>query len=135
MTLRRRTLPLRTISSTDLSLPPTGAHRPAISSLTNPASEITAEAETSTTPSNTQERVQVTTQTEAGSKLDQNIRNILQIIVRYGERPIFDTTVGQYIIDVLDENEIQFENPLYDKIIQEFRLHKNDENFNAENFR
>ena len=68
------------------------------------------------------------------TNLDKNICNLLKVLIKYGERPLFETTVGQYIIEELTANEITFENPLYDKILQEYKAHMNDEGFTAETF-
>ena len=67
-------------------------------------------------------------------RLDQNICNLLQVIVRYGEYPLFDTTVGNYVLEELQNDQIHFENPLYEEVLGEFRAHKDDEGFQAETF-
>lgn len=73
-------------------------------------------------------------------KLEENIRNLLQVLIRYGERPMFADdngnveTVGEYILRELDDNQIVFENPLYAKVIEELKIHINDPGFVAEDF-
>ena len=54
-------------------------------------------------------------------RLDANIRNLLQVLVKYGNYPFFDTTVGEYIISELEADQIVFENPLYEKLINEYK--------------
>ncbi len=66
--------------------------------------------------------------------LDTNIRNILQVLIRYGHMPLFDSNVGQYIIDSLNEDNINLQNPIYNMVLQEFTLHQNDPDFDAEQF-
>lgn len=74
------------------------------------------------------------------SKFDQNYRNLLQLIVRSGERPLFrqeDGTiiqVGEYILSQLEADAIEPPTPLYRKVIEEYAAHKADEGFVAENF-
>lgn len=67
-------------------------------------------------------------------RLDANIRNLLQILVKYGNYPFFDTTVGEYIISELEADQIVFENPLYEKLINEYKEHSAEPDFVAENF-
>lgn len=73
-------------------------------------------------------------------KFDQNYRNLLQLIVRSGERPLFrqeDGTiiqVGEYILSQLEADAIEPPTPLYRKVIEEYAAHKADEGFVAENF-
>lgn len=93
--------------------------------------EETVPAPDTATPAATTSPLQPATD---GSKIDHNIRNLLQILVKYGDYALFDTTVGQYILDELEANGIQFENPLYEKMLQEYSLHKDDEGFCAESF-
>ncbi len=73
-------------------------------------------------------------------KLNENIQNILQVLVRYGDRTLYTNedgttcSVGQYILTDLDNDQIVFQHPLYRKIIEELRLHLNEEGFCAETF-
>ncbi len=68
-------------------------------------------------------------------RLEENILNLLQVLVKYGDYPLFEgSTVGQYILDELNANHIQFEDPLYEKIINEYVAHQADEGFKAEAF-
>ncbi len=73
-------------------------------------------------------------------KLDENIRNLLQVLIRYGNLPLFageDGTVisvGQYVLSDLDSDGIEFQNPIYQKVLEELRKHLTDENFVAETF-
>ena len=59
------------------------------------------------------------------SHRERNIFNLLQVIVRYGERIIFQTadrsiTVGEYIISELKNDCIDIPNPLHRQIIDEY---------------
>ncbi len=76
----------------------------------------------------------------AGSKLDENYRNLLQVIIRYGERPLYQLegdqyiNVGDYIIQTLQEDAIEAPNALYQKVIAEFLGHEKEPGFAAERF-
>lgn len=74
------------------------------------------------------------------NKLDENIRNLLQVLVRYGGKILYTDdegtgiTVGQYVLTDLDTDRIEFDNPIYSKVINELRLHLNEPDFCAETF-
>lgn len=74
------------------------------------------------------------------SKLEKNILNLLQVLVRYGERPLFQDeagiiqSVGDYILNDLERDSIVLENPLHNKIIDEYKAHCSDNGFAAETF-
>lgn len=73
-------------------------------------------------------------------QLDENFRNLLQMIVRYGEKPLYQfddgsfINVGNYIIETLKGDSIEAPNALYQKVIDEFIAHQQDEGFEAERF-
>lgn len=70
--------------------------------------------------------------------LEQNYYNLMQLIVRYGERPIEvdDSvyTIGEVIIYTLEGDEIAPPVPVYQTIMDEFKAHSKDEGFQAEHF-
>ena len=72
------------------------------------------------------------------SGLDANYYNLMQLIVRYGERPIEVEgavyTIGEVIIYSLEEDEIKAPQPVYQTIIDEFKRHYKDTGFKAETF-
>ena len=72
------------------------------------------------------------------SDLDANYYNLVQLIVRYGERPIdIDGTIysiGEAIIYTLENDKIAAPRPVFQRIIDEFKLHSKDEGFKAETF-
>ena len=72
------------------------------------------------------------------SPLEQNYYNLLQLIVRYGERPIevegMVYTIGEVIIYTLENDEIKAPQPVYQTIMDEFKRHYKDEGFKAEQF-
>lgn len=64
---------------------------------------------------------------------EKNILNLLQVIVRYGEHIIYQfedgrtLSVGEYIINELRADNIEFDNPLHKQIIDEFSNNYSDE--------
>lgn len=72
------------------------------------------------------------------SGLEANYYNLMQLIVRYGERPIEVDgtiyTIGDVIIDTLRGDEIAPTRPVYQTIIDEFKQHSKDPGFKAEYF-
>ena len=101
--------------------------------------EPTAEStETTATPVNPTSSVNPTPIKAPKSTLDQNFYNLMQLVVRYGERPIQvgDTiySIGEIIIYTIEEDEIKAPEPVYQAIIDEFKRHCKDEGFKAEEF-
>ena len=72
------------------------------------------------------------------SGLEANYYNLMQLVVKYGERPIeVDGTVysiGDLIILTLEADEIQPPMPVYQTMIDEFKQHSKEEGFKAETF-
>ena len=101
--------------------------------------EPTAEStEITATPVNPTSPVNPTPIKAPKSTLDQNFYNLMQLVVRYGERPIQvgDTiySIGEIIIYTIEEDEIKAPEPVYQAIIDEFKRHCKDEGFKAEDF-
>ena len=75
---------------------------------------------------------------EPKSALEQNYYNLIQLVVRYGERPIEveETmyTIGEVIIYTLEDDDIQAPKPVYQILIDEFKKHYQDPGFKAESF-
>ena len=71
-------------------------------------------------------------------RLERNYYNLLQLVVRFGSNQInvgdTVTTIGEVIIYTLEEDGIQPPKPVYQRIIDEFKRHCKDENFQAERF-
>ena len=72
------------------------------------------------------------------SPLEQNYYNLMQLVVRYGERPIEVDgemyTIGEVIIWTLENDEIQPPVSVYQTMIDEYKAHCKDEGFKAEHF-
>ncbi|MBR0295782.1 MAG: DNA primase [Paludibacteraceae bacterium] len=77
---------------------------------------------------------------KVATKLDENFRNLLQVIIRYGERPLYQLddgsfiNVGDFIIQTLRGDSVEAPNALYQKVIDEFMAHEHDADFEAERF-
>ena len=84
----------------------------------------------------TEESVNEAVQQRSG--LDANYYNLLQLIVRYGERPIevdgMMYTVGEIIINTLENDGIAAPQPIYQTLIDEFKAHVKDTGFKAQSF-
>lgn len=109
-----------------------------------PISESAPTAPSTTTPAAT---TPTTAQTPTAQPIPQkqdkkaeNLRNLIQVIIRYGELPLFtndDGTIcqaGEYIISELENDGVEIDNPLYNKIIDEYKTHYQEEGFKAANF-
>ncbi|MBR6116986.1 MAG: DNA primase [Paludibacteraceae bacterium] len=72
--------------------------------------------------------------------LEDNYRNLLQVIIRYGERPLYTLSdgstisVGDYILEQLSADQIQAPTPLFQTIINSFAQHRTNEGFRASEF-
>ena len=74
------------------------------------------------------------------SKTEQNIRNLTQLIVRYGDRPYVSfpngtfISVGAYILQQLEQDKVEITLPVDRLIFEEFKAHQADQGFVAESF-
>lgn len=74
--------------------------------------------------------------TPAKSSKEQNIENLMQIIIRYGEQVLFqleatNIRTGEYIINELRRDRITIDNPLYQLILDEYMAHYQEPNWVA----
>lgn len=73
-------------------------------------------------------------------RLTENYRNLLRMIVRYGEEPFFTDengtiwTVGDYILGNLEADQIAAPNALYQKMVDEYKANCKTEGFKADQF-
>ena len=74
------------------------------------------------------------------TKLEQNIRNLTQLLVRYGERPFIQfpngtsINVGTYLLQQMETDAMEITLPVDKRIYEEFREHQGDKGFVAEKF-
>ena len=101
----------------------------------NPSAPIGTENQPDMTPSTTpiQTPPQLVNIPQVLTPREKNILNLLQVIVRYGEHIIYQfedgrtLSVGEYIINELRADNIEFDNPLHKQIIDEFSNNYSDE--------
>ena len=70
---------------------------------------------------------------------EQNLQNLMQLIVRYGEAVIYQSEdqivrAGEYIISELNRDSIDLNNPLYQLIMDEYMAHYKEPNWVAANY-
>ncbi len=73
----------------------------------------------------------------ANGKFDNEERNILQILIRYGQQIMFyadetknqPVSVASYIFEELEHDGLDLYNPLHQQIIAEYKIHASDEVF------
>lgn len=78
-------------------------------------------------------------QVTALSLKEQNILNLLQLIIRHGEKIIHQDEnitiyVGEYIIQELRKDNITLDNPLYQLILDEYMAHYQEPNWVSANY-
>ena len=100
--------------------------------LTRKVAEIRKkEVENNKRTNNTQEDKSTTTIVENQQEeqnlthKERNILNLIQVLIRYGERILYQTeeqmiTVGDYIITEMKNDSIDIANPLYQQVIEEY---------------
>jgi len=104
-----------------------------------PAETAETAAETAPVPAATTP-VSVLPQSKFQKALETTYRNLLQIIVRYGERPLYTLadgstiSVGDYILEQLRADQIQAPTPLFQRMISSYERHRTDEGFRASEF-
>ena len=101
----------------------------------NPSSQIVTGEKDDSTPSTIpiQTPPQLVNIPQVLTPREKNILNLLQVIVRYGEHIIYQfedgrtLSVGEYIINELRADNMEFDNPLHKQIIDEFSNNYSDE--------
>ena len=86
-----------------------------------------------------QEVAVLPSESTSSSCKQQNIQNLIQMIIRYGEQVLFqvegrDIRVGEYIINEFRTDSVEIENPLYRMVIDEYMAHYQEEGWIASNF-
>lgn len=116
-----------------------GDQRPAAN--TNAETSSTPETPFSEPQPQPEEQQQPTIpRTAEDTSFDHNMRNLLQVIVRYGDRCLGDPEtgdwipVGEYIIRELTNDGIRPRQPIQQTIIDEFMQHYREPGFNANSF-
>lgn len=69
------------------------------------------------------------------NKIESNILNLLQVVIRHGEKVLYQLedgkciNVGEYIIREIKADNVNIENPTYQCILEEFMNHCHDKDF------
>lgn len=79
---------------------------------------------------------------KVGSKFEDQERTILQVLIKHGEAVFFysdeekqhPVTVGDYIIEELEHDNLIFDNAIHALMLEEYKIHHKQENFVAEKF-
>lgn len=82
----------------------------------------------------------VQTITRQNGKFEAEERNILQLLLRFGQNIMFyndeaktqAVTVANYIFEELLQDHLSFTHPIHQQILDEYKLHQTDETFNPE---
>lgn len=78
----------------------------------------------------------------SGTKFEEQERNILQVLIKYGDAVLYygdaeklhPITVGAYILEELEKDQLIFDNDLHSLMLEEYRNHFKQENFAVEHF-
>ena len=86
-----------------------------------------------------QEVAVLPSESTSSSCKQQNVQNLIQMIIRYGEQVLFqvegrDIRVGEYIINEFRTDSVEIDNPLYRLVIDEYMAHYQEEGWIASNF-
>ena len=86
-----------------------------------------------------QEVAVLPSESTSSSCKQQNIQNLIQMIIRYGEQVLLqvegrDIRVGEYIINEFRTDSVEIDNPLYRLVIDEYMAHYQEEGWIASNF-
>ena len=110
-------------------------HMEEIKRKATPSAQAVTEERVGSTPSPTtiQTPPQLVNIPQVLTPREKNILNLLQVIVRYGEHIIYQfedgrtLSVGEYIINELRADNIEFDNPMHKQILDEFSNNYSDE--------
>jgi DNA primase len=78
----------------------------------------------------------------SGSKFDEQERNILQVLVKYGDEVLYyadeekqqPVLVGTYILEELEQDNLLFDNPVHALMLEEYKNNYQQENFAVQRF-
>ena len=107
-------------------------HMEDIKRKSNPLSPIGGKPDDTPVPTTTQTPPKMVNIPQVLTPREKNILNLLQVIVRYGEHIIYQfedgrtLSVGEYIINELRADNIEFDNPVHKQIVDEFMNNYND---------
>ena len=99
------------------------------------------QTETAETPQSN-ESESIVTRITSSSKFEDQERNILQILVKHGDAVLYfadkeeqiPVTVGEYILEELERDNLIFSNEVHALMLEEYKLHHTQDGFVAERF-
>ena len=88
------------------------------------------------------ESEKATTKRLSGSKFEEQERNILQVLIKFGDAVLYyadeekkqPVLVGTYILEELEQDKLEFSNPLHSLMLEEYRNNNKQENFAVQRF-
>jgi len=83
-----------------------------------------------------------TTRATSGSKFEEQERSILQVLIKYGDAVLYygdeekkqPVTVGTYILEELEQDNLVFSNSLHSLMLEEYKKSYRQENFAVQRF-
>ena len=85
-----------------------------------------------------------TTTAAVASAFDNEERNLLQTLIRHGEKTLYyadedgknelPVTVGDYVLEELRKDNLSFNNTIHRGMLEQYKLHYKNDNFDAERF-
>jgi len=88
------------------------------------------------------ESEKATTKRLSGSKFEEQERSILQVLIKFGDAVLYyadeekkqPVLVGTYILEELEQDKLEFSNPLHSLMLEEYRNNNKQENFAVQRF-
>ena len=102
---------------------------------------IRRQTEATNLPQNN-ESEKATTKRLSGSKFEVQERRILQVLIKFGDSVLYyadeekkqPVIVGAYILEELEQDKLEFSNPLHSLMLDEYRSNYNQDNFAVQRF-
>jgi len=102
---------------------------------------IRRQTEATNLPQNN-ESEKATTKRLSGSKFEEQERSILQVLIKFGDSVLYyadeekkqPVIVGAYILEELEQDKLEFSNPLHSLMLDEYRSNYNQDNFAVQRF-
>ncbi len=106
-----------------------------------PGTEANVQAGQTETTEAAEETVEAVAAEEPKNKaLEKTYRNLLQVIIRYGERPLYQMpdgsicSVGEYILREMENDRVAPPTAVYGRVTEEYKAHWKDEGFVPANY-
>jgi len=88
------------------------------------------------------ESEKATAKRSSGTKFEEQERSILQVLIKYGDAVLYyadeekkqPVIVGTFILEELEQDKLEFSNPLHALMLEEYRNNYKQENFTVQRF-